>query len=227
MKKELTDSEQSNIFILSKSQPRSSRGRTKIRNYRETSTSLDTTDSSCSSLRSTTSDSAAVVAVELSLSSTSPEVAANNKQFVTPKTKDRRAHHNHQELCERNHHELSRNVIDREIKLLVENEFLFCLRSLDAFNKTKHMSSATAKRILVESKRISSFISKNDHLYRILKYIIQLFESMQTSAAFANAHGTTARITSWSIYTCLLNMKFDVNDKIDINSNLNSILKIS
>ena len=116
---------------------------------------------------------------------------------------------------------MARNVIDREIKLLVENEFLFCLRSLDAFNKTKYMSSASAKRVLVESKRISSFISKNDHLYRILKYIIQLFESMQTSAAFANAHGTTARITSWSIYTCLLNMKFDVNDKIDINSNLN------
>jgi hypothetical protein len=144
-------------------------------------------------------------------------MAATSK---TSPSKDRRAaRHNHQELCERNHHEMARNVIDREIKLLVENEFLFCLRSLDAFNKTKHMSSTSAKRVLVESKRISSFISKNDHLYRILKYIIQLFESMQTSAAFANAHGTTARITSWSIYTCLLNMKFDVNDKIDINSN--------
>jgi hypothetical protein len=87
-------------------------------------------------------------------------------------------------------------VLSKELRTLIENEFLFCLHSLDAFNKT----SCDKK---IDPKRIYNFIVKNDHLYWILSYLVQLFESFND------------KLTSWQIYHCLLNMKFNMDDKLD------------
>lgn len=155
-----TDSEQSNLLV-----PKSSR-------YMRDTSTLES--SSCSSLNSTTSDSA---------SPDTARVSFTRGLNAQP---------------------------DYDLKILVEGEFIFCLRSLDAFNKTKCFT----KRI--DSKKICNLIVKNDHLYRILKYLIQLFESVQPTKSSPNA-----QVTSWTIYSCLLNMKFDVNDKIRYINHMN------
>lgn len=141
---------------------------------------LDTSESetsSCSSLNSTTSESASVQPTSANID----EQEQRLEQF------------------------------ESELRVLVENEFLFCLRSLNIFNKSKHFNKHA------DSKKICHFIVKNDHLYRILKYLVQLFESMQPSK-----NSNRPKITSWTIYTCLLNMKFDVNEKTKFINRLGS-----
>lgn len=181
------------------------------------SSSLDS--SSCSSLNSTTSDSASPqpsrASFGLVAKSTSttgqyapPGVASSGSCLkIVPLLMDRQ------------------QQLNLELKMLVENEFLFCLNSLDAFNKTKCLT----KRL--DSRKMCNFIIKNDHLYRIVKYLIQLFETVQPNASsqpmLSSSHTQHSRsfdrITSWTVYLCLLNMKFDVNDKIKYINQMNAL----
>jgi hypothetical protein len=95
--------------------------------------------------------------------------------------------------------------INNEMKLIIENEFLFCMRSLDAFTKTNSDENDN-------SKKMCTFIMKNDHLYRILNYLVELFETTSNGSF---------KLTSWQIFMCLLNMKFDMKDKINYLNELN------
>lgn len=179
------------------------------------SSSLDS--SSCSSLNSTTSDSASpqpsrasfgLVATTTTRPTTGPPgvgcaSSGGSSLKIVPSLVDRQQ-------------------LNLELKMLVENEFLFCLNSLDAFNKTKCLT----KRL--DSRKMCNFIIKNDHLYRIVKYLIQLFETVQPNASSqpilsTRTHSRSCeRITSWTVYLCLLNMKFDVNDKIKYINQMNA-----
>ena len=86
--------------------------------------------------------------------------------------------------------------ISYTVKLMIENEFLFCLRSLDAFNKTNRS----------DPNQMRNFIIKKDHLHRIFNYLVELFDS---------AHYLPGnKLSSWQIYQALLDMRFDMNDKI-------------
>jgi hypothetical protein len=135
-----------------------------------------TSTSSWSSLRSTTNKSSDSSESSLTSSDHRPEDEINdNEQFF------------------------SKNHSTREIRVLIESEFVFCLNSLNAFSKTGCDKT-------VNPKKMYNFIVKNDHLHRILTYLVKLFESF------------SQKLSSWQIYYYLQRMKFQ-NEKIQNNFN--------
>jgi hypothetical protein len=89
----------------------------------------------------------------------------------------------------------SKNQSPKDIRTLIESEFVFCLNSLNAFSKTGCDRT-------INPNKMCNFIVKNDNLYRILTYLVKLFESLDH------------KLTSWEIYAHLMKMKFH-NDLID------------
>lgn len=106
----------------------------------------------------------------------------------------------------------SNSIQNKQLKLLIENEFLFCLRSLDVFNKTSSL-----KRL--DPSKICLLITRNDHLYRIINYMVQLFEPLSTTSN--NQQQPQQNVSSWVIYNILMSMKFDMNDKINYLNQIN------
>lgn len=117
----------------------------------------------------------------------------------------------------------------RKFKLLVENEFLFCLRALETaavakhagattlttkststtapyFHPSRHSGGAGKHHHQLDSRSLGNLITKNDQLYRVLKYLVHLFEKMPVDF---NEHGQPIRVNSWAIYSWLRNIKFD------------------
>lgn len=141
-----------------------------------------TTSSSWSSLKSTTTQSPSSSSPTSSNRQEYPVESASNEKCTSEMTKD--------------------------LKLLIENEFLFCIRSLDVFNKTNYNRQSHK----LDPSKLCNFIIKNDHLYRIFNYLVDLFESSMSN---------DLRLNSWQIYNCLLTMKFSMNDKINYLNELN------
>ncbi|CAF0962170.1 unnamed protein product [Brachionus calyciflorus] len=102
--------------------------------------------------------------------------------------------------------------LTKELRIVIENEFLFCIRSLDAFKKN-HFSHSSKR---FDQSKLSNFIIKNDHLYRIFSYLVDLFESASPSQSH------DLKVNSWQIYNCLLNMKFSMDDKINYLNEMNN-----
>lgn len=156
-----------------------------------------TTRSSWSSLKSS---------VSVSPSSSSPgssQLRGNNPENGKCSKEDE----NEANLSSGHKHENEVTELSKELKLIVENEFLFCLRSLDVFNKTNYIRK-------LDPTKMCNYIIKNDHLYRIFNYLVDFFDS--------SASSNDLKINSWQIYNCLLNMKFSMSEKIDYLNELNN-----
>ena len=109
-------------------------------------------------------------------------------------------------------HSTPKISLTKELKVIVENEFLFCLRSLDAFKKNNFSSNSSKQS---ESSKLCHFIIKNDHLHRIFIYLVDLFESVSPNLS------NEIKINSWQIYNCLLNMNFSMDEKLSYLNELN------
>ena len=156
--------------------------------------------STCLDMDSSASPSSSIS----SLRSTSPSQGENNLSSPLSSIKHQNSGNNSIESKNKNE---STNL-SKELKLIIENEFLFCLFSLDAFD------GQTPESFHFDQARIFRFLTNSDHLYRIFNYLIRLFESYNR-----------IKLTSWQIYHCLLNMKFDMNDKINYIREMNEYKK--
>ena len=136
-----------------------------------------TSTSSWSSLRSTSNKSRDSTS-DSSLSNSADDEIDDAQSFL-----------NEKELL------FSKNQSPKDIRTLIESEFVFCLNSLNAFVKTGCNKT-------INPKKIYNFIVKNDNLYRIFTYLVKLFESLNK------------KMTSWEIYCHLIKMKFQ-NEIID------------
>ena len=86
------------------------------------------------------------------------------------------------------------NSVNHELRMLIENELLFLLFSLDV--KPDHSA-------------LVCFLSQGEHLFRIFNFLIRQFDSYNN-----------VKLTSAQIYYCLSNMKFDANDKVNYTKEL-------
>ncbi|CAF0860014.1 unnamed protein product [Brachionus calyciflorus] len=93
-----------------------------------------------------------------------------------------------------------------ELKILIENEFLYCIKSLNAFRNSNENK--------LDSNIIKILTSKNDYLFKIFTYMVDLLQSDSMSNGL--------RINSRQIFNCLINMKFTMSDKINYLNELNS-----
>ena len=87
--------------------------------------------------------------------------------------------------------------VSKELRIVIENEFLFYLRSIKTFSNVSYEQD-------LNPSVLSSCLIDNGNLYRFINSIIQIFEVNSKDS-----------VTSWQIYNCLLNMKFDSSNEMN------------
>ena len=104
----------------------------------------------------------------------------------------------------------SMTELNPEINVLIENEFLYCIKSMKDL-KTKQYKMT---EIDGNNEQIN-YLFDSQILNKIIIYLVDLFTSKSLNS------NKDLNINSWKIYNCLLNMKFSMDDKIKYLNELN------
>ncbi|RNA20259.1 hypothetical protein BpHYR1_035581 [Brachionus plicatilis] len=100
----------------------------------------------------------------------------------------------------------SMTELNREMQVLIENEFLYCIKSMKEFK---------SQQPKLPKRDGTCDVFDTGVLNKIIVYLVDLFpsKSFDSPKSFS--------VSSWQIYNCLLNMKFSMDDKIKYLNELN------